>query len=168
MDARRLFASLAVSLAFGLASCSGDNDPGGEPPTTAPPEPADTRPTSPEGAKFPQSFVKKVEPICVQARRSIDDLAPIEDEVGLREATSVYEDTARKLRKLKPPQQNAAAYDRFVEVYRDAARTLNGIYGELQRGDSSALQRVSPVLDNVNTEGGDAAEDYGFTKCTTG
>jgi hypothetical protein len=88
MNARRLSATLALTLSLGLAACGGDNDPSAEPPTTAPPEPADTRPTSPEAANFPESFVKKVEPICTQTQRSIDDLAPIEDEAAVRRADS--------------------------------------------------------------------------------
>jgi hypothetical protein len=168
MDARRPLATLTLIAALGLTACGGDNDPSAEPPTTAPPEPADTRPTSPGESRFPASFVKRVEPICVQSQRSIDDLAPIEDEAALRKAAAVYEDAATKFGELKPPQENAGAFRRFVEVYRDAAKTLNGILGEVNRGDSGAFQRVQPVLDNVASEGGDAAEDYGFTKCTSG
>lgn len=168
MNARRPLATLTLIAALGLPACGGDDDPSAEPPTTSPPEPADTRPETPGERRFPASFVKRVEPICVQTQRSIDDLAPIEDEAALRKAVAVYEDAARKFGELQPPAQNADAFRQFVEVYRDAAKTLNGILAEVNRGDSSAFQRVTPVLDNVNSEGGDAATDYGFTKCTSG
>ena len=168
MNVRRLSATALLTLTLGLAACAGDNDPAGEPPTTAPPEPADTRPTSPEENKFPASFVKKVEPICTEMQATVDELAPIEDEAGVKQAAAAYDDAAKKFGELEPPAKNAEAYRSFVEVYRDAARTLDDINGELTRGDSSALQRVQPILDNVNTEGGSAAEDYGFTKCTSG
>ena len=168
MNARRLFASALLILTLGLAACGGSNDPSGEPPTTAPPEPADTRPTSPEAASFPDSFVKKVDPICEETYMKIDELAPIEDEATVKKAASTYDDAAKQLRELKPPQKNAEAYDRFVEVFGDASSTLDGIAGEMARGDSAAIQRVQPAIDNVNTEAGSAAEDYGFTKCTAG
>ena len=168
MNARPLFASALLILSLGLAACGGDNDPSGEPPTTAPPEPADTRPTSPEEASFPASFVKQVDPICEETYKKIDELAPIEDEAKVKQAASTYDDAAKQLGELKPPQKNAEAYDRFVEVFSDASSTLDGIAGEMARGDSSAIQRVQPAIDNVNTEGGSAAEDYGFTKCTAG
>ncbi len=168
MNARRLLATSLLILSAALAACGGDNDPAGEPPTTSPPEPADTRPSSPEEGSFPASFVKQVEEVCVPAQRKLDNLAPIEDEKGLDQAVQVYENTESELRGLKPPAENAEAYDRFVEVYGDAASTLDGILGEVKRGDTSAFQRVQPTLDNVATEGGDAAEDYGFTKCVSG
>ena len=168
MHARRLSATALLTLTLGLAACGGDNDPSGEPPTTAPPEPADTRPTSPEEGEFPAAFVKKVEPICTETQAEIDKLAPIEDEAGVKQAATAFDDASKKLGDLKPPAKNAEAYDRFVQVYADAARTLDDLNGELTRGDSSALQRVQPILDNVATEGGDIAEDYGFTKCTSG
>ena len=167
MNARGLLAAFLLTLALGvgLTACSGDNDPSAEPPTTAPPEPADTRPTPAPETEFPPAFVKKVERICVQTQRSIDDLSPIEDEASLREAVVVYEGTTRKLRELKPPERTAEAFDRFVEVYADGARSLNGIFAEVGRGDSSAFQRVTQVIDTVNTESSDAAQDYGFKKC---
>jgi hypothetical protein len=168
MNARRLPASALLILTLGLAACGGNNDPSGEPPTTSPPEPADTRPTSPEAASFPPSFVKKVDPICQETYTKIDELAPIEDEANVKKAAGVYDDAYKQFTALKPPAKNAEAYDRFTEVFRDASRTLDGIAGEMARGDSAAAQRVQPAIDQVNTEAGSAAEDYGFTKCTAG
>ena len=167
MDARRILATLTLTAALGLTACGGDNDPSAQPPTTAPPEPADTRPTSPGESRFPAEFVERVEPICVQAQRTIDDLAPIEDEGALRKAVEAYEDASRKFGELDPPEQNKEAFRRFTDIYTDAATTLNGLLAEVGRGDTSAFQRVTPVLDTVNTEGSDIAQEYGFTKCVS-
>jgi hypothetical protein len=168
MNARRLAATSLLIFTLGLAACGGDNDPAGEPPTTSPPEPADTRPTSPEEANFPASFVKKVEPICEKTYTAIDELAPIEDEAKIKQAASTYDDAYKEFTALKPPAKNAEAYDRFTEIFRDGSRTLDGIAGEMARGDSAASQRVQPAIDQINTEAGSAADDFGFTKCNPG
>lgn len=170
MGAWRLPALFAVVVAVGLSGCGGDNDPAGEPPTTAPPDPADTRPSSPEESSFPAEFTKQVDPICVKAQQEIDKLAVggISDQETLKEAADVYRDTATELEGLKPPEQNRAAYGEFTDTFRDGSDQLEDLEAEVARGDSSAYQRATTILDEIKTDTRDLASDYSFEECAAG
>lgn len=170
MNAARLSATFAIALTLGagVGACGGGKDPSARPPTTAPPEPVETAPATPAERDFPAEFVKRVEPICTDAQAAVDKLSPIEDPAAVAKAAGAYKDAAARLDKLDPPQENAEAYRRFVEVYRDAGDTLGRLEAEIRGGDSSALERVPSILDDVNTERGDIASEYGFDKCTAG
>lgn len=165
MDARRIAVIPALVASLALAACGGSNDPAGEPPTTAPPAPADTEPADPQERDFPAAVVDEVEPICTRAQDEVDKLSPIEDEQGVQGAVQLFEDTSKELEGVDVPEQNAEAYKTFVDAYRDAGRTLGRIEGELARGDSSALQRVTPVLDEMRTRTNQLASDFGFEEC---
>jgi hypothetical protein len=167
---RRLLSGVSVglALALGVSACGGDNDPAGEPPTTAPPEPSDSRPTSPEAKNFPAAFVKKVDPICVKAQRQMDKLTAneIRDRARLKALAGVFEDTATELEALKPPAKNADAYKEFTDAFRDGQDLFIRLDGEVGRGDSSAYQRVTSTLNQVQTDYRESASDFGFTGCT--
>jgi hypothetical protein len=167
MGACRRFAVLALVLTLGLSACGGDNDPAGEPPTTSPPEAADTRPASAQERNFPADFVKQVDPVCAQALEEVDKLSAqkIEDEAALGEVADVYRDAATELEGFEAPEQNATAYGRFTDAFREAQRLLEEIEAEAGRGDNSVFQRVSGVLDEANTNIKDLAEQYGFEEC---
>jgi hypothetical protein len=169
MGTCRLPALLAVSIAIGLAGCGGDNDPSAEPPTTSPPEPAETRPESPEAGQFPAEFVKQVDPICTKAQGEIDKIANTRarDEASVDKLAQIYATTAKDLEALKPPGQNATAYQQFTDSWRDGEDLFQRLSGELGRGDSSAFQRVPAILDEANTEIKDLASEYGFQGCAT-
>jgi len=160
-------AAIAAALALGLGACSGDNDPAGEPPTTSPPEPAETKPISPQESSFPAEFRKQVDPICAGAQKEIDKLAgtEIRDRPTLQKLGGVYGDTASKLEKLEPPKQNATAYKQFTDAFRDGQDLVKRLDSEVGRGDSSAYQRVRSILDQVDTNVTDLAGQYGFTGC---
>ena len=167
MGACRLPAVLALTVALGLTACGGDNDPSAEPPTTSPPEAAETRPSTAQEREFPAEFRKQVDPICGQAQTELDKLAAqeIRDQAALRAASGVYEDAAVKLEKLEPPEQNATAYKRLTDAFRDGQDLLTRLNAEVGRGDSSAYQRVPSILDQVNTEIKDLGTQYGFREC---
>jgi hypothetical protein len=158
---------LALVLALGLTACGGDNDPAGEPPTTSPPEPADTRPSSPQERNFPSEFVKQVDPVCAQALDEADKVSAqkIEDQAAIAEVSDVYRDAATELEGFEAPEENATAYGRFTDSFREAQRLLEELDAEAGRGDSSVFQRVSGVLDEANTNIKDLANQYGFKEC---
>src|SRR5215208_716942 len=172
MGACRLPAGLAVALAIGLSltACGGDNDPSAEPPTTAPPEAADTRPSSATEAKFPPDFVQQVDPICKKAQTQVDKLVATEvrDPERLKQLSGVYRDTATELEGLKAPEQNRTAYGRFTDAFRDGQDLFERLEAEVGRGDSSAYQRVTSTLDEINTDVESLASDYGFQECASG
>src|SRR3954452_7446116 len=91
-------AVLAVSAAF-LSACGGDNDPSAEPPTTTPPEPAETKPQSPAEKSFPTAFAQKVDPICVKAEQQIDKVAGTRarSRPAVQKLASIYEGAASDL-----------------------------------------------------------------------
>jgi hypothetical protein len=158
---------LAVSAALGVGACGGDNDPAGEPPTTTPPEPVDTRPKSPEEKSFPASFAKKVDPICLKAQEEIDKVAGTRarNQAAVKKLAATYGDAADDLEALKPPEQNAAAYKQFTDAFRSGEDLFTRLNEEVGRGDSSVFQRVPSTLDQVNTEIKDTAQQYGFSGC---
>ena len=160
---------MAIVLALGVSACAGDNDPAAEPPTTAPPEAADQRPTSPEAASFPPDFVKQVDPICDKAQAEIDKLVgtEIRDPARLKELIGVFEDTATELEGLKPPTKNAEAYQEFTDGWRDGVRNFTQLEGEVGRGDNSAYQRVTSTLDEVDVDIKENASQFGFQDCAT-
>jgi hypothetical protein len=172
MGACRLPAGLAVglALALGLTACGGDNDPSAEPPTTAPPDPADTRPSSAAESKFPADFVQQVDPICKKAQTQVDKLVATEvrDPERLKELANVYRDTATELEGLEAPEQNRVAYGRFTSAFRDGEDLFERLEEEVGRGDSSAYQRVTSTLDEINTDVESLATDYGFQECASG
>jgi hypothetical protein len=169
MGACRSLAGLVIglSLALGLAACGGDNDPAGEPPTTAPPEPADTRPASPGEANFPADFTNQVDQVCAKAKSEIDKLVSTEvrDPEQLQQLSEVHKNTATELEGLKPPADNAAAYQEFTDAWRDGEDLFARLQAEVGRGDSSAYQRVNSTLDQVKTDVRDVATEYGFQEC---
>jgi hypothetical protein len=167
MGACRLFAVLGLVLTLGLTACGGDNDPSGEPPTTSPPEPADTRPSSPEEGNFPSDFVKKVDPVCVKALDDVDQLSAqqIDEQAELGELSGIYGDAATELEGFKPPEQNATAYQRFTDAFREGQDLAGQIEAEAGRGDNSVFQRVPGVIDEANTNIKDLASQYGFEEC---
>jgi hypothetical protein len=150
-----------------VAACGGDNDPAGEPPTTSPPEPVETRPKSPEEKSFPAAFAKKVDPICVKAQGAVDKVAGTRarSEAAVAKLSGIYGDAATDLEALKPPEQNAAAYKQFTDAFRSGEDLFKRLGAEVGRGDSSAFQRVPSTLDQVNTEIKDVAQQYGFDGC---
>jgi hypothetical protein len=160
---------LAVFAALGLSACGGDNDPAGEPPTTTPPSPVETRPKSPEEKSFPASFAKKVDPICTKAQAAVDKVAATRarNEAAVQKLSSLYGDAATDLEALKPPEQNAAAYEQFTQAFRSGEDLFKRLGAEVERGDSSAYQRVPSTLDQVNTEIKDTAQQYGFDGCAS-
>jgi hypothetical protein len=162
----RLLAVLAVALTFGLSACGGDNDPAGEPPTTAPPDPADTRPVSPEEGNFPADFVEQADPICAQALTEVDKQSQqeIDDEAALGEVSKVYGDAATELEGLEPPEANATAYGRLTDSFREGADLFSRLQDEAG-GDSSVYQRVPSTIDEANTNIKDLANQFGFTEC---
>jgi hypothetical protein len=170
MGACRRLAGLTISLALalGLLACGGDNDPSAEPPTTAPPEAADTRPSSPEEGNFPADFVEQVDPICAKAQAEIDKVVAkeVRSTEQLQALVAVYEDTATELEGLKPPEQNAAAYKEFTDTFRDGQDLFTRLQAEVGRGDSSAYQRVTSTLDQVKTDTKDVADEFGFQACS--
>lgn len=167
MGACRLPAVLTVVLTLALPACGGANDPGGEPPTTSPPEPADTRPSTPRERSFPAEFTEQVDPICAKAMDEVDKLAEqqIEDQGALGRVGDVYRDAATELEGLKPPEQNATAYGRFTDSFREAQELFAEIEAEAGRGDNSVFQRVPGVLDEAKTNIKDLANQYGFKEC---
>jgi hypothetical protein len=169
MGTCRLPALIAVTIAVGLAGCGGDNDPAAEPPTTAPPEPAETKPQSPEAKQFPAEFTKKVDPICTKAQAQIDKVAGTRarSRAAVQKLSAIYGDTAGQLEGLKPPAQNAPAYKEFTGAFRDAEDLFKRLDQEVGRGDSSAFQRVPSTLDQVNTDIKDQASQYGFEGCSS-
>jgi hypothetical protein len=160
-------ALVAVAAALGLSACGGDNDPAGEPPTTSPPEPVESRPKSPEEKNFPASFSQKVDPICVKAQAEIDKVAGTRarSEAAVQKLAGIYGDAAGDLEAVKPPEKNAAAYEQFTHAFRSGEDLFKRLGAEVERGDSSAFQRVPSVLDQVNTEIKDVAQQYGFDGC---
>jgi hypothetical protein len=166
--ARRLhaFAVLAVSAAL-LSACGGDNDPAGEPPTTSPPEANETAPKSAAETNFPAEVQEKVDPICVKAQEEVDKVAGTRarSEAAVQQLASIYEDAAKELEAVKPPEQNAQAYKQFTDAFRDGQDLFTRLEAEVGRGDSSAFQRVPSTLDEVNTEIKDLAQQYGFSGC---
>lgn len=167
MGVRRLLTLSAVVLTFVLSACGGDNDPAGEPPTTSPPEPADTRPSSPEEGNFPAEFVEQVDPVCVKALDEVDEISAqqIDDQAAVGQVANAYRDAATELEGLEAPEQNATAYGRFTDAFREAQRLMEEIDAEAGRGDNSVFQRVPGVLDEANTNIRDLANEYGFTEC---
>lgn len=172
MGVRRLLNGLVVgaALALGVSACGGDNDPSNEPPTTAPPEPADTRPSTSGESRFPADFVKQVDPICTKAQDEIDKLVvdEIRDPAKLKQLTGVFADTAAELEALEPPEENVSAYQEFTDAFRDGERNFTQLEGEVERGDSSAYQRVNSTLDEVETDLRDQASQNGFEACAAG
>ena len=162
-------AVLAVSAALGVGACGGDNDPAGEPPTTTPPEPVETRPKSPEEKSFPASFTKKVDPICLKTQEEVDKVAGTRarSEAAVKKLAGIYGDAATDLEGLKPPEQNAAAYKQFTDAFRSGEDLFTRLEEEVGRGDSSAFQRVPSTLDQVNTQIKDTAQQYGFDGCAS-
>jgi hypothetical protein len=150
-----------------VGACGGDNDPAGEPPTTSPPEPVQTRPKSPEEKDFPAAFTQKVDPICVKAQQEIDKVAGTRarSEAAVQKLSGLYGAAAADLEALKPPEQNAAAYKQFTDAFRSGEDLFKRLGAEVGRGDSSAFQRVPSTLDQVNTEIKDVAQQYGFDGC---
>ena len=171
MGACRLSAAavLVVSAALGMSACGGDNDPAGEPPTTTPPQPVETRPKSPEEKSFPAAFAKKVDPICVKAQEQVDKVAGTRarSEAAVKKLAGIYASAAADLEGLKPPEQNAAAYKQFTEAFRSGEDLFTRLNEEVGRGDSSAFARVPSTLDQVNTEIKDVAQQYGFDGCAS-
>src|SRR4051812_45541278 len=92
-------AVVAASVALGLSACGGDNDPSAEPPTTTPPEPAETKPQSPAEKSFPTAFAQKVDPICVKAEQQIDKVAGTRarSRPAVQKLASIYEGAASDL-----------------------------------------------------------------------
>ena len=162
---RRL--AIAAVAVLGLTGCGGDNDPGGEPPTTAPPEPADTRPSSGKEANFPADFTQRVESICTKAKSEVDKAVSTEvrDPQQLQQLSDVYKDTASDLESLKPPAQNAAAWEQFTNAWREGEDLFTRLKAEVGRGDDSAYQRIKSTLDEVKTDVTDIASEYGFEEC---
>src|SRR5215218_300239 len=154
MGTCRLPALIAVTIAVALAGCGGDNDPAGEPPTTAPPETVETKPQSPEAKQFPADFTKKVDPICVKAQKEVDKVAGTRarSRAAVQKLSAIYGGAAKELAALKPPEQNASAYQEFTGAFRDAEDLFTRLDEEVGRGDSSAYQRVPSTLDQVNTD----------------
>jgi hypothetical protein len=167
MGTCRLPALLATAVVIGLAGCGGDNDPSNEPPTTSPPEPAESKPQSPEAKSFPAEFQKKVDPICVKAQAEVDKIAGTtpRDRASVQKLSDIYKNAATDLEALQPPEQNATAYKQFTDAFRDGQDLFTRLDAEVGRGDSSAYQRVSSILDEVNTDVKDLATQYGFTDC---
>jgi hypothetical protein len=167
MGACRLLAVAAVLLAFAGSGCGGDNDPGGEPPTTSPPEAADTRPSTPQESNFPAEFVDQVDPVCAKAFDEVDKLSAkqIDDQAELAELSGIYKDAATELEGFEPPEQNATAYKRFTDAFREGQEVVGELEGEAGRGDNSVFQRVSSVIDEANTNIKDLASQYGFEEC---
>jgi hypothetical protein len=163
----RLPALLAVTAVVALAGCGGANDPAGEPPTTAPPSPVETKPQSPEAKQFPAAFTRKVDPICVKAQSQIDKVAGTRarSQPALEKLAAIYGGTAKRLEGLKPPAKNAPAYQEFTGSFRDAQDLFKRLDQEVGRGDTSAYQRVPSTLDQVNTDIKDQASQYGFQGC---
>ena len=163
----RLLAVFAVAAAMGLAACGGRND-AAEPPTTAPPQPADTRPVSPEEQSFPAEFVKKVDPVCVKALGEVDKHAgagiEIKDPGTLEKIAAAYEDAGTELDGQKPPEQNATAYGRFTQAFHDGGDLFTRMADEASR-DPKTYARVPSTVDQVNTDVKDLADQFGFTKC---
>ena len=162
-------AVLAVSAALGVSACGGDNDPAGEPPTTTPPTPVQSRPKSPEEKSFPASFSQKVDPICVKAQEAVDKVAGTRarSQVAVKKLAGIYGDTAADLEALKPPEQNAAAYKQFTDAFRSGEDLFTRLDEEVGRVDSSPFQRVTSTLDQVNTEIKGVAQQYGFDGCAS-
>ena len=158
---------LAISVALGLSACGGDNDPAGEPPTTSPPEANETQPQSAAETSFPAAVVKKVDPICAKAQAQVDKIAAttVRDQASVKKLAGVYAATAGDLEAIKPPEQNASAYKQFTDAFRDGQDLFTRLNEEVGRGDSSAYQRVPTILDEVDTEVKDLAEQYGFKGC---
>jgi hypothetical protein len=167
LGVRRLPAALALTIALGLTACGGANDPAGEPPTTAPPEPADTRPASPEAKSFPADFVKKVDPVCVETLDQVDKLAgnEVKDRATLQKIAKTYGDAATELEAQKPPEKNATQYKRFTEAFHDGSDLFSDLDVEVGHGDTGAYQRVPATIDQVGTEVKDLAMQFGFTQC---
>src|SRR3954462_1289075 len=166
--ARRLHAVavLAVCAAF-LSACGGDNDPSAQPPTTTPPEPAETKPQSPEEKSFPAAFVKKVDPICVKAEEQIDKVAGTRarSRPAVQKLAGIYKSTAADLEGIKAPAQNATAYKEFTQAFRHGQDLFTRLDAEVGRGDSSAFERVPTILDEANSDIKDQAQQYGFERC---
>lgn len=160
-------AVLAVSAGLGVGACGGDNDPAGEPPTTSPPTPIESRPKSPAEKDFPAAFTKKVDPICVKAQQQVDKVAGTRarSEAAVKKLAGIYAATAGDLEGLKPPEKNAAAYKQFTDAFRSGQDLFTRLNEEVGRGDSSAFARVPSTLDQVNTEIKDVAQQYGFDGC---
>ena len=169
MGTCRIPALIATVVAIGFAGCTGDNDPSGEPPTTAPPEPAETAPQSPEEQNFPADFAKKADKICAAAEAEVDKVAGsnVRDRASVRKLASIYEDAATELEALEPPETNAEAYKRFTNGFRDAQDQFTRLDEEVGRGDESAYQRVSSILDEVKSDVKDQATQYGFEECAS-
>jgi hypothetical protein len=160
---------IATVVAIGLAGCGGDNDPSGEPPTTSPPEPAETAPQSPEEKSFPAEFREKADKICTEAEAEVDKVAGsnVRDRASVQKLSDIYENAATELEGLEPPQANAEAYERFTDAFRDAQDLFVRLDQEVGRGDESAYQRVSSILDEVKTDVKDLATQYGFEGCAS-
>jgi len=159
---------LAVCAAL-LAACGGDNDPAGEPPTTSPPEAGETARQSAAENSFPADFQQKVDPICVKAQEALDKVAGTRarSRAAVQKLAGIYEDAAKDLEGLKPPEQNAAAYQQFTDAFRDGQDLFTRLDAEADRGDSSTFQRVPSTLDEVNSEIKDLAQQYGFSGCSS-
>ena len=162
--------AIAVVAVLGLTGCGGDNDPAGEPPTTAPPEPADTRPSSEKEANFPAEITQKAESICTTAQSEIDKVVATEvrEPEQLQQLSQVFTDTASDLEQLKPPAENAAAWEEFTDAWHDGEDLFKRLQAEVGRGDSSAYERVNSTLDQVKTDVKDVASEYGFAECAAG
>ena len=160
-------ALIALTIAVGLAGCGGANDPAGEPPTTAPPEPADTKPQPPEAKNFPAAFTKKVDPICTKAQDAVDKVAGTRarSRPAVQKISSIYADAAAQLEGLKPPKKNTSTYQEFTHAFRNGEDLFKQVDAEVGRGDDSAFARVPSTLDQVNTAIKDQASQYGFNGC---
>jgi hypothetical protein len=113
--------------------------------------------------------VKEVDPICTKAQGEIDKVANTRarDEASVDKLAKAYGTGAEELEALKPPEENATAYKQFTDSWRDGEDLFQRLSGELERGDSSAFQRVPSILDEVNTEIKDLASEYGFQDCAS-
>jgi hypothetical protein len=167
MGVRRLLAAIATVVVLGLAACGGANDPAGQPPTTTPPEPADTRPVTPEEGDFPADFVKKADPVCAKAVTDIDKTAGgrVQDRATLQKIIKTYDTAAKDLEALKPPEKNATVYKRLTQAFSGGADQFTQIDTQVGHGDTGAYQQVPDSIDTVRTEVQDLANQFGFTQC---
>jgi hypothetical protein len=162
-----VLAVVAASAALGLSACGGDNDPAGEPPTTTPPTPAETKPQSAVAANFPDEFKQKVDPICVKAQQQIDKVAGTRarSQAAVDKLAGYYGDAAKQLGALDPPADSKEAYGEFTHAWQSGQKLFSDLSAEVGRGDSSAFQRVPSILDQTNTQIKDLAQQYGFKAC---